>query len=186
MPFYKPPTASPGSANSADTIVGKALRRMIARMERNLDARADLLQEALVHIWSRERQCPGQRVGWYLQSAKFHLHHHRVSGRSLDSPKRRSARAALGDNSDNPDQLRDAIGTDDGSMSQINARDIRSLLIDVLEPMDMSILLALDEGWSSREVAKRFEISHESVRRHRRKIADAALKLGIVPLMQPP
>ena len=35
---------------------------------------------------------------------------------------------------------------DGGTMSEINARDIRSLLIERLEPMDQSILDALEEG----------------------------------------
>ena len=52
-----------------------------------------------------------------------------------------------------------------------------------LVPIDQIILVALEEGWSSREVAQRLQISHESVRRHRNKIAAAALKLGIVPRM---
>jgi DNA-directed RNA polymerase specialized sigma24 family protein len=168
---------------SAEPFACKAVRRIVARMERNLQAREDLLQEGLVHIWSRIRQRPAQRAGWYLKSVKFHLQHIRASGRSLDSPKRVAARAALGDNADHPNQLLDALlGVDDGAMSEIHARDIRSVLIGALEPIDQAILVALDEGWTGREVASRLSKSHESVRRHRQKIAAAALKLGILPL----
>ena len=161
--------------------VREALNRLVIRIERNHHTREDLFQEAWVHFWSREQQHPGQRITWYLQGVKFHLQHVRASGRSLDSPKHRGAQAALGADCDRPGESSDASEWGEGStMSEINARDIRSLLIELLEPMDQSILDALEEGWASREIAERLQISHESVRRHRNKIAAVALKLGIV------
>ena len=167
--------------------VREALNRLVIRIERNHHTREDLFQEAWVHFWSREQQHPGQRITWYLQGVKFHLQHVRASGRSLDSPKHYRTRAALGANGDGSDELLDTSEWCEGStMSEINARDIRSLLIELLEPMDQSILDALEEGWASREIAERLEISHESVRRHRIKIAAAAIKLGIVRPMPYP
>jgi len=176
----------PVSTLTDEPIVHKALHRMVIRMEDNPQARQDLFQEALVHFWSRERQCPKQRLSWYLQGVKFHLQHLRASGRSLDSSKRHGARAASSENCDRPDQSLDPFQLGDGSMSEINARDIRFLLINRLEPIDQTILDALEDGCASREIAERLQISHESVRRHRIKIAAAALKLGIVPLMPCP
>jgi len=75
----------------------------------------------------------------------------------------------------------DASEIDEGIMSGVHAHDIFSLLVERLEPIDRIILGALAKGQRSREVAARLHISHESVRRHRHKIAAAALKLGIVP-----
>src|SRR2546428_13279552 len=75
--------------------VRKALLRMVIRLEENFQDRKDLLQEALVCFWSMARQYPGQRRSWYLQSVRFHLHHFRTSGRSLDSPKHRGAQASF-------------------------------------------------------------------------------------------
>ena len=51
--------------------VRKALLQIVIALEDNFHAREDLLQEALVHLWSSERQHPGQRRSWYLQSVKF-------------------------------------------------------------------------------------------------------------------
>src|SRR6266496_2869605 len=171
---------------TGEPIVHKALLRIVIRMEDNLQARQDLLQEALVFFWSKERQYPRQRLSWYLQGVKFFLQNLSSSGRSLDSPKHREAQAPLGDNCDRPDESLDPFESADGIMSEINARDIRSLLIELLEPIDQTILDGLEEGWAGRAIAKRLHISHESVRRHRIKIAAAALKLGIVPLMPSP
>ncbi len=173
----------PGSTFMDEPSVHKALERMVIRMEDNMQARQDLLQEALVHFWSSEQEHPGQRIRWYLQGVKFRLQHLRASGRSLDSSKRRGAQAAARDHRDGPHESADPLESGDDTMSEINALDIRSLLNGRLVPIDQIILVALEEGWSSREVAQRLQISHESVRRHRNKIAAAALKLGIVPLM---
>src|SRR2546428_11653768 len=75
--------------------VRKALLRMVITLEENFHTREDLLQEALVYFWSSERQHPGQRLRWHLQSVNFYLHHFRTSGRSLDSPKRLGAQASF-------------------------------------------------------------------------------------------
>ena len=114
--------------------------------EENFHAREDLLQEALAYFWSSERQHPGQRLGWYLQSVNFYLHHLRTSGRSLDSPKRRRAQAAIADNGAGRDEWLDIFDFDQGIMSEVQARDIFSLLIDRLKPIDRVILGQLAEG----------------------------------------
>ena len=173
----------PGSTFIDEPSVHKALERMVIRIEDNMQVRQDLFQEAMVHFWSSEQEHPGQRIRWYLQGVKFRLQHLRASGRSLDSSKRRGAQAAARDHRDRPHESADPLESGDGTMSEINDLDIRSLLNGRLVPIDQIILVALEEGWSSREVAQRLQISHESVRRHRNKIAAAALKLGIVPRM---
>src|SRR6266540_3485431 len=162
--------------------IREALHRLVVRMEGNSQAQEDLFQEARVYLWSREQEYPGHPPSWYLQAVKFFLQNLRTCGRSVDSPKRRSAQVVSSPNSDRLDESLDSLQLGEGPMSEINARDIRSLLIDRLEPLDQSILVALEEGWASREVAERLQMSHESVRRHRNKIAAAALKLGIVQL----
>src|SRR5438105_8395354 len=116
-----------------DPTVRKALRRIVITLEGNFDARKDLMQEALVHLWSSERQHPGQRRSWYLQRVKFYLHHFRASGRSLDSPKRRGAQVAFADISEAWDQWRDSLYLDEGIMSEVNAHEIIDLLLDRLE-----------------------------------------------------
>src|SRR5712691_7729390 len=110
--------------------VRKALHRMVITLEENFHAREDLLQEALVYFWSRERQYPGQRLSWYLQGVNFYLHHLKTSGRSLDSPKRRGAQADFADDCDGWDEWWDSFELDEGIMSAVNAHDIFSVLVD--------------------------------------------------------
>jgi len=159
----------------------KALRQMVRRMEENFHSREDLLQQARVYLCSRERQYPGQRRSWYLQGVRFCLQHLRTSGRSIDSAKRRGAQASLADNCHGRVEWLDTLEFDEGIMSEVNARDIFSLLLDRLKPIDRDILSALAEGYGSGEVAKRLGISVDSIRRHRHEIAAVALRNGIVP-----
>jgi len=161
--------------------VRKALLRMVIALEENFHDREDLLQEAIVCFLSREQQYPGQRRRWYLQSVNFYLHHLRTSGRSLDSPKRRGAQAAFADGRDGWDQWRDILDIDEGIMSAVNAHDIFFLLVDRLEPIDRTILSALVDGLGVQDIAKQLKTSHQSVKRHRERIAALAIKLGVVP-----
>ena len=166
--------------------VRKALLQIVIALEDNFHAREDLLQEALVHLWSSERQHPGQRRSWYLQSVKFYLLHFRASGRSLDSPKRRGAQAAFSDASEGWDQRRDSLDIDEGIMSAVNAGDIFSVLVARLAATDQNILVALAEGLEDRDIAKNLHVSEMFVIRHRRGIAKVAIKLGINPLAPTP
>src|SRR2546426_3857663 len=164
----------------------KVLLRMVVTLEENVHAREDLLQEALVHLWSSERQHPGQRRSWYLQGVNFYLHHLKASGRSLDSPKRRGAQAAFSDASEGWDQWRDSLDIDEGIMSAVNADDIFSVLVARLAATDQTILVALAEGLEDRDIAKNLHVSEMFVIRHRRGIAKVAIKLGIKPLAHSP
>ena len=166
--------------------VRKALLQIVIALEDNFHAREDLLQEALLHFWSRERQCPGRPLGWYVQGVKFHLQNLRTSGRSLDSPKRRRAQAAFADNCDGWDELRDSFDLDEGIMSAVHAHDIFSVLVDRLKPIDQSILVALVEGVEFGDIAEVLHVSYMFVIRHRRGIAKEAIKLGINPLAATP
>jgi DNA-binding NarL/FixJ family response regulator len=162
-----------------DPTVVKALHRMISRMEENLQTRKDLLQEALVHFWLTERQSPGQQLGWYLRGVRFHLHHWKTSGRSLDSPKRLRTQTAFAGNCDSRDHWFDTSEHDDGIMSEINARDVLSLLLCRLTPIDQTILIALVDGEGVCDIAKKLNVSHVLVTRHRCRIARLAIKLGV-------
>ena len=71
-----------------DPSVKESLLRMTGSITPNFAFRQDLLQEAWVHLWLTETRRPGQTKSWYLQSAKFHVLHYLISGRSVDSRKR--------------------------------------------------------------------------------------------------
>ena len=137
----------------------KALLRMVITLEENVHAREDLLQEALVHLWSSERQHPGQRRSWYLQRVKFYLHHFRASGRSLDSPKRRGAQAAFADDCDGRDDWLDSLDFDEGIMSEVNAHEIIDLLLNRLELPERKIFERLVEGLGTRQIARILHVS---------------------------
>jgi len=164
------------------TAVRTALVRMVVTLEENCHTREDLLQEALVSFWSSERQYPGQRRSWYLQSVRFHLHHIRASGRSLDSPKHRGAQAIVADNGAGRDEWLDTLDSDQGIMSEVQARDIFSVLVDRLKPIDQVILGELAEGRGVCDIAEKLNVSHVFVVQHRRRIARAAISLGISPV----
>ena len=165
-----------------DPIVNAALRRMVIRMEENWHTREDLLQKALVYLWLREQQCPGQKRNWYLLAVRNYLHHCRHSGRSLDSPKRRGAQAISPDRCGESNRLPDASESDEGIMSEVNAHDIFSLLIARLKPKDQIILRKLADGFGVCDIAEKVHDSHVFVIRQRRQIAELAMKLGINPL----
>ena len=162
--------------------VRKALLRMVITLEENFHAREDLLQEALVYFCSRERQFPGQRLSWYLQSVRFYLQHLMTSGRSLDSPKRRGAQAAFSDNRDGWDEWRDSLELDEGIMSTVHAHDIFCVLVDRLEPIDQVILRAMLEGLCISKIAQALHRPRGFVERHRLRIVERAVTLGINPL----
>ncbi len=161
--------------------VRNALHRIVIGLEENFHAREDLFQEARVHFWLTARQYPDRPLGWYLKSVRFHLHHFRVSGRSVDSPKRRGARSVFSENWDGREQWRDILEFDEGIMSSVNARDVFSLLRDRVKPCDRKILGALAEGFGVRDIEARLKMPHQNVIRSRKRIAALAIKLGVVP-----
>ena len=132
--------------------VPQALRRMIIRMEANLQTREDMMQEALLHLWIEEQRHPRRTRSWYLRSVKFHLTHIKAAGRSLDSPKHRKAETTFCARNDARDELPGTLELDEGIMSEVNAHDIFSLLASCLVPIDLTILRALGEGLGSREI----------------------------------
>jgi len=164
-----------------DPIVRAALHRMVMRMEGNPETQEDLFQEAWVYFWSREQQYPGRAPAWYLQGVKFYLQNLRASGRSLDAPKRRRAQAAFPDDPDRRDEWLDTLECDEGFLSAVTAHDIFSLLSDRLKAVDRRILGELAQGLGVRDIAKRLNISHQSVMRRRERIAALAKQVGVVP-----
>jgi len=128
-----------------------------------------------------EQRHPGQRLAWYLKGVKYHLQHLRTSGRSLDSPRHRAARAESTADPVACNERPDTLKSDDGIMSEVNAHDVFSLLVEGLEPIDQRILVALAAGLKPCEIAETLQISPQSILRHRQTIADLAIKLGVVP-----
>jgi DNA-binding CsgD family transcriptional regulator len=127
----------------------------------------------------REQEYPGQTRSWYLQSCDFFLRNYLRNGRSVDSPRHRGRLL--------PWELRhqDAPGEKDGfcePVGLVSAREILALLDRWLTPAERQILQLLAQGFAVREVASRLKLSHTSVVRHRRRIAEVAVRMGVEPV----
>src|ERR1017187_4282269 len=142
----------------------------------------DLSQEALIHIWQREAEQPGQTCCWYLQSCKFHLRDLLDRGRSIDSWKHRWSRASMpapGDDGDQDSALEQAAV--ESFPSLITFRDMLQELAARLTPADQIALAYLADGFGVEEIAAKLHCSHQSVSKRRRRIAREASKLGFEP-----
>ena len=168
-----------------DPTIQRNLFRIVSGLESNCSSREDLMQEALVHLWKKEQQQPGQCLSWYLQSCRFHLQHFLASGRSVDSPKRRQEQLSISLEANEPDELAEAAIGNEQVLSEVMANEIISLLGRRLGSRGQFILGSLVEGFSTREIAKRLCISHPAVIKHRRKIAALALRFEIARPLTP-
>lgn len=156
----------------------KQLVRVVSGLTQDLSLREDLLQEALIHFWKRERQLPGQSLSWYLQSCCFHVRHCLSSGRSVDSSKRRRRLIDWPEDEDSCEWL--VSSQADGSVrAQVHVREIIQLLSRDLTPRELVILQCLAEELGLREIARRVNFSHPTVLKIRRHIAERAAKLGV-------
>src|SRR5438132_14302530 len=70
----------------------EVLRQIVFKITSNRSLHDDLAQEALIHLWRREQERPGQTQSWYFQSCRFFLQNHMRNGRSVDSGRRLGSR----------------------------------------------------------------------------------------------
>jgi DNA-directed RNA polymerase specialized sigma24 family protein len=141
----------------------------------------DLMQEALLHMWRQETECPGESPQWYLQSCRFHLQNFLRQGRSVDSLKRLRSQVV---HRDQPVDGLDTFEREDpnGSLwDEVNVNDYMAQLSQWLTPQEKDTLRCLMDGLTARETARRLNVSHTLVNRHRSRIASLAVKLGITP-----
>ncbi len=161
-----------------DETVG-ILRRMVARAAANVSLHEDLMQEALLHLWQREQQHPGQTQSWYLQGCRYHLQNYLHRGCSVDSLKHGAACLCSPGNNGIADC--DDEPPDGGSsvFAEVSAADMREQLTKCLTPLERRILALLIDGLSLRETAIRLRLSHTAVTKHRRRMAGVARSLGM-------
>lgn len=148
------------------------------------DAREDLMQEALVHLWQQEVQRPAQTQSWYLQSCRFHLLDYLNRGRSVDSFKHRQHQSPASEEAALAQSLSGKPVDSHSPLDSVCALDIVELLSKKLNSREQDILAYLAQGARPREIAKKLRISHQSVSKHRQKLAALAMKMGISPLPQ--
>jgi RNA polymerase sigma factor (sigma-70 family) len=151
------------------------LRGMVRRLTDKWDLEDDLVQEAIIHLWLREKERPGQSRSWYIQSCRQHLQNFLRRGRSVDGGNHRCA-TALRINPE-AEEGREAF-VDDTFFSLVCARDLEAELDKWLTSLERQILSLCQEGLSLREIGERLQLSHTTVRRRQRNIAALASRLG--------
>ena len=159
------------------------LWRIVRQLSADAAAHDDLMQEALLHLWRQEMETPAQTQSWYLQSCRFHLLSYLNRGRSVDSFKRRHDQRP----NDEEIELAQSAGRNAESESPLDSvcvLDTIELLSKRLSAREQDILAQLMQGAGPREIARKLSISHQSVSKHRQKLAAIAIKMGIVPLPQ--
>jgi RNA polymerase sigma factor (sigma-70 family) len=152
------------------------LRGMVRRLTTERTLEEDLIQEAIIHLWLREKEHPGQCQSWYIQSCRLHLQNYLRKGRSVDGSKRRHA-ATLPITEVDQEYLEPRV--DDSLLSLICARDLMAELSKWLTPSERHLLSLAHDGLSAREIGERLNLSHTSVIRHRRNIAALASRLRV-------
>ncbi len=154
-----------------------SLARMIRGLTGNAAFQDDLLQEALIHLWTMEIARSGQTRSWYLQSCKYHLQHYLAGGRSVDSAKRRDGRLELSADGEFENSFVEDFDSGSSLFDAVSARDIISLLSPRLDNQGRAVLKCLADGLRLREIGRRLNVSHTLVIRHRRKIASLYKRL---------
>lgn len=141
----------------------------------------DLAEDALLH-WCQERERqPGATPAYYLQSCRFFLLNRLRGGRSLDSLRHRHGRCPVApDGETSAPDLPDQFVTPSTVQVTI-AREELGLLASRLGPVENRVLRALLAGCSLREVARDLHVSHTTVCKVRRQIANQALQVGLGP-----
>src|SRR6266567_404150 len=155
------------------------LQRHVNALTTNDASRKDLLQEARIWLWKVEAGSPSKSQSWYIESCRLYLLNFQRAGRSIDSHKRREHCCQIpgGLEGDNPALEDLAPGAD--LFTQVCAREIVQQLLPRLKPRTGTILLLLDAGLNTVEIADKMGISHQMVSKLRRKIKATAKELGI-------
>lgn len=159
----------------------RALQRVVAAVTTQQLWHEDLVQEALIHLWKLKGRRPGQRAVWYLRSCQYYLLNLMRHGRSVDSPKRRTASSVSLNGHDAKDEwpgtLCDALAAT-SNFENVVARDLVSVLDEWLTPTERDILACLASGHGMRETARQLKLSHACVAKKRRRIATLVYELA--------
>ncbi|HEV2391413.1 MAG TPA: hypothetical protein VG146_03520 [Verrucomicrobiae bacterium] len=113
-----------------------------------------------------------RRLVGYVDSCLLRARNVLKIGRSIDAPKRQPLRLALED-------CAACLIDPDDVLQNVCAHDLLRLMVAVLDPFDAAVLLLLYDGFRVNEIALALHVSHPAIARHRRKVAAAALKLGV-------
>jgi RNA polymerase sigma factor (sigma-70 family) len=171
------------------TEIQNRLRSLVASLPIGGADCDDLMQEALIHLNERMAEEPGHAVSFYLQSCRFLIMNCLRQGCSIDSAKRHRLRQPIDDFAqevDDPFPLPDALILDEQAVASLAMAEICEKLRLQLRPPRRQIFELLLEGVGIREIALRLNISHPAVVRHRLRIAELAVCLGLIPALRQP
>jgi RNA polymerase sigma factor (sigma-70 family) len=154
------------------------LLNIIRRVVGDFDLRDDLMQEALIHLAEEEEKYPGQTRSWYIQSCRYHILHRLKRGCSVDSVKRRGAQSIAMDQLFLTDWLDERFIVEESPLDFASAEDLLRRLYPSLTHVQTTILEYLVDGFGAREIARKLDISHQAVSKHRQQIAFVAIELG--------
>ena len=155
------------------------LRGVVRRLTQERTLQEDLIQEAIIHLWLRETERPGQSQSWYIQSCRFYLQNLLRKGRSVDSGKHRPTPTLHDGSGEEEEQEEVNGGIHDTLFALVCARDLVSVLSKWLSPVEKQVLNLGVDGLSLREIAVRLGLSHTTVNKYRRNIARLASRLGL-------
>lgn len=168
---------------SEDARMHLNLRRLVAGFTADPLLQEDLLQECLVWLWQVEVEKPGQTMSWYLQNCRFRIQHWLAAGRSVDSPKRARGDARVSIDCNPEESALDGYHTDGDLFEAISIQDFVLTLERCLKKRERAVLHGLVDGFTLSEIAARVGLSYPTALKYSRKIADLAVRLGLVARM---
>lgn len=159
-----------------DEGVMAVLKRVVCALSKDQTLQADLMQEALIHLWKTETAKPHRTLSWYLQSCWFHLHHWLAAGRSVDSPKRSVAENRIPiDENLTPD-----MHTNGEAFDRVCFDDLLLTLRHLVPRREMAVLEGLADGLGLREICTAAHLSYPTALKYRRHLATIVYNLDRV------
>src|SRR5258706_5263057 len=131
----------------------RILRQIVFKVTANRGLHEDLTQEALLHLWLREKQCPGQTQSWYFQSCRFFLQNYLRNGRSVDSTKHCTRLFSPAQSDLCGGASSDESVSGHSVLALVSAREMVWLLAKWLTPLERKVLSCLAEGFGARQIA---------------------------------
>lgn len=135
------------------------------------------MQEMLIHLGLSEAKLPGNTHSWHIKGCEFHGRDYLNRGRSINSLKRQNNLLPLGEEDDESVwSYVEAVDPVD-LRSELIVRDIVGLMAPQLTDTQQLILSLLMHDCGVCEIARELCVSHPTIIKNRKKIAQIASRL---------